>query len=441
MKALGIDIGTTTISAVVLEDENPVIRIAEKNDSFLLPEFSGEKAQNPEKILSTVFSITERLFAIYPDIRKIGVTGQMHGILYLDKEGNSVSPLYTWQDERGDCLCQKEGIEETWVNYLRRKTGCFVATGYGWVTHSWHLDMDQRDRKKEWFPATAVTCCTIGDYIAMKLCGLTKPVMDASNAASLGFFDVENGRFDEDALKLAGIGLDFLPELAKTPCIGTYREKADVMAAIGDNQASFLGTMKDNDNAMLVNVGTGSQFSVFTKHYMSVENLETRPMPGGGYLLVGASLCGGRAYALLEHFFRMSARMTGMDTVSCYEYMEKLLKENPRPAHIPKVIPLFQGTRQDTGLTGSITGLTVNNFTPLHLIWGMMEGMADELNQMYRQYLKAGGEKKMLIGSGNGLQKNKFLQNCIETAFGCTLKMSDNQEEAAAGAALFALKN
>lgn len=36
MKALGIDIGTTTISAVVLEDENPVTRITEKNDSFLL---------------------------------------------------------------------------------------------------------------------------------------------------------------------------------------------------------------------------------------------------------------------------------------------------------------------------------------------------------------------------------------------------------------------
>lgn len=47
----------------------------------------------------------------------------------------------------------------------------------------------------------------------------------------------------------------------------------------------------------------------------------------------------------------------------------------------------------------------------------------------------------MLIGSGNGLQKNKFLQNCIETAFGCTLKMSNNQEEAAAGVAFFALKN
>ena len=47
-------------------------------------------------------------FARYPDIERIGVTGQMHGILYLDGEGNAVSPLYTWQDARGDAPCEKK---------------------------------------------------------------------------------------------------------------------------------------------------------------------------------------------------------------------------------------------------------------------------------------------------------------------------------------------
>ena len=61
--------------------------------------------------------------------------------------------------------------------------------------------------------------------------------------------------------------------------------------------------MRDKTAEMLVNVGTGSQFSVFTPHYLQADGLETRPMPGGGYLLAGASLCGGRAYALLEQFF------------------------------------------------------------------------------------------------------------------------------------------
>ena len=56
-----------------------------------------------------------------------------------------------------------------------------------------------------------------------------------------------------------------------------------------------MGATDGDIHTMLVNVGTGSQFSVYTKDYMTCPGLETRPFPGG-YLLVGASLCGGRAY-------------------------------------------------------------------------------------------------------------------------------------------------
>ena len=137
---------------------------------------------------------------------------------------------------------------------------------------------------------------------------------------------------------------------------------------------------------MLVNVGTGSQFSVFAPHYLQADGLETRPMPGGGYLLAGASLCGGRAYALLEQFFRSTASMLGTETNSCYDAMTRLLNENPRPDDVPAVCTLFEGTRADSSLTGSISGLTTHNFTPLHLIYGVMDGMADELHRMYTAY-------------------------------------------------------
>ena len=58
-------------------------------------------------------------------------------------------------------------------------------------------------------------------------------------------------------------------------------------------------------------------------------------MPGSGYLLAGASLCGGRAYALLEQFFRSTASMLGTGTNSCYDVMARLLDENPRPDDVP----------------------------------------------------------------------------------------------------------
>lgn len=190
---------------------------------------------------------------------------------------------------------------------------------------------------------------------------------------------------------------------------------------------------------MLVNVGTGGQFSVYTPTYMTCPGLETRPFPGGGYLLGGASLCGGRAYALLEQFLRETAEaMTGQSLDSVYSAMERLLASTSRPDDLPTLTPLFGGTREDPTLRASITGLDTANFTPRHLLWAMLEGMAQELWTMCCRYTDAGGRPARLIGSGNGLRLNRHLQDCFSRRFGQVLAMSDAEEEAAVGAARFA---
>ena len=214
MKSLGIDIGTTTISAVVLENGQVLTDITEKNETFLEPGFVGEKIQDANQILEIALSIVEKMMEEYPDITRIGVTGQMHGILYLDENGDAISPLYTWQDTRGDFAYKKEWTNETWAEYLKRKTGHFVASGYGLVTYAYNMGENSSNEMQD-IISRAVTCCTIGDYIAMKLCGLKMPVMDKSNAASIGFFDVEKGRFDSEALEKIGIATEFLPRVAE----------------------------------------------------------------------------------------------------------------------------------------------------------------------------------------------------------------------------------
>lgn len=427
MKLLGLDIGTTTVSAVVLEGGKVIASRTLDNGAFLPTPNAWEKIQDVSAIRRAAFSAVEELLGLCPQIGAIGVTGQMHGIVYLDGDAQPVSPLYTWQDGRGDLPYEDDRSYAAW---LQRQTGWAVATGYGLVTHFYNL-------KNGLVPEAAVTFCTIHDYIAMLLCGNDRPLTDVSDAASWGFFDVKEGRFDTDALKKVGMDLSILPQIAQEPRIGSY-QNIPVYAAIGDNQASFLGATGGERNAMLVNVGTGSQFSAYTPAYMVCPGLETRPFPGGGYLLVGAPLCGGRAYALLERFLRAAAQaMIGQEVDSCYSAMEALLAQG-RPADLPTVDPRFQGTRQEPGLRGSIQGLSTENFTPRHLIWALMEGMAQELWQLCRLYLNAGGSTAPLIGSGNGLRKNVYLQDCFSRAFGQTVKMSDCREEAAAGAAMFA---
>ena len=425
-KILGLDIGTTTISAVVWQNGNVIESITKNNNSFIEGGYFYEKKQDVFRIRSVALSIVAGLFLKHSDIERIGVTGQMHGILYLDENGEPVSPLYTWQDGRGDQI-YKDG--KTYVEYLKDITGYSVATGYGLVTHFYNT-------KNGIVPKTAVTFCTIHDYISMCLAEKSQPLTDTTDAASIGMFDVKKGCFDVEALKRAGIDKETMPHIAENSIIGRYRNTADVYVAIGDNQASFIGALAGNKNGMLVNIGTGSQFSVYSENYLESNGLETRPFPNGGYLLVGASLCGGRAYALLENFFRQVGDMLGIKIESAYTAMEKLA-ENIVEAP-PKVTPLFQGTRNDPSLRGSIEGLSTENFTPQHFIVGMMQGMVRELYDMYVSYLESGGENVALYGSGNGLRKNKYLQACFEDMFEQSITICNCPEEAATGAAIFA---
>lgn len=427
MKSLGLDIGTTTVSAVFLSEGKTAASVTKKNGYFLGDAQAFAKIQDVAAIERTAKEAVDELIARcgLPDV--IGVTGQMHGIVYLDKAGTPVSPLYTWQDGRGDEMLA-DGM--SYASYLSQRTGYSLATGYGCVTHFYN-------QRNGFVPEDAVVFCTVHDYIAMRLAGQSTPVTDPSDAASFGLFDVEKGCFDKEALRLAEIDEGMLPALAEQPEIGKSADGVPVFVAIGDNQASFLGALDGEREGMLINVGTGSQFSAYSPTYKASESLETRPFPGGGYLLVGASLCGGRAYALLENFFRETAKMLGLPIENAYLAMDAVA-EGEIPADLPCVTPLFSGTRRDPSLRGRIEGLSTENFTPRHLIFAMMEGMANELYGMYLSYLAAGGTPVPLYGSGNGLRKNLYLQKCFTRLFDAPMCVCHRPEEAATGAALFA---
>ena len=118
--------------------------------------------------------------------------------------------------------------------------------------------------------------------------------------------------------------------------------------------------------------------------------------------------------------------------------MDKLLASTEKPNNLPLTIPLFQGTRENPSLRGSISRLDPSNFTIRHLIWSMLEGMVNELYEMYIKYQSQGGKSVKLIGSGNGLRKNIHLKNSFTSKFGQSLLMSNCMEEAATGASLYA---
>lgn len=430
MRTIGIDVGTTTISAVVVDDGGVMLdRMTVPNDAQLPGKTPWERIQDPNRVWKISGDLLAQLMERWPDIAGIGVTGQQHGIVYLDASGVPVSPLYTWQDQRAG-LPMEQG--ESYAAYLTRLTGFPVAPGYGLATHFYHVC-------NRLVPERAQTICTIPDYLAMRLSGHITPRLDASHAASLGLFDLRRGGFSLDAVGEAGMSAAILPEVGGAGVLGIGPLGRPISVAIGDNQSSFIGATGGHNCGVLVNIGTGGQISIYTSHYTVWEGLETRPFPSGGYLLVGASLCGGRSYAMLEQFFRQTVQMVTGEAPCCYEAMERLLAQSAPVTDFPRFQTTFAGTRQNPAQQGAITGIHTGNFTPLHWIYGMMYGMTDELYQLFLDGCDEGVAHvpEALYGAGNGLRKNRFLRAIVEERFSCPMLLSPYEEEAACGAALY----
>lgn len=406
MQAIGIDIGTTAICGVVLDTEtgNPIRSITKNSEAFLSSTYDWEKIQSVEKIITIATEILDDLISEQTEI--IGVTGQMHGIVYVDENGKSVSPLYTWQDGRGNLPFG----DTTYAEFLGSHSG------YGNVT-------DFYNRKNGLIPKNAVSFCTIQDYFVMYLCGLPKPLIHITNAASFGLFDLKEKLFScESNIHI----------INNYKIAGMYKN-IPVSVAIGDNQASVLSSLSD-ENELLINVGTGSQVSVVCDKMIHANNIEIRPFFEGKYLAVGAALCGGRAYAMLKDFYKaVLFPIIKMDDAEIYALMDDFLKKDEAPLTVDT---RFAGTRSDKTVCGSIQNISTENFTPAALTKGVLEGIAREL---YELYLLMDIPISGIVGSGNGLRKNKALTETVQKIFGASLKIPYHMEEAAFGAALFGM--
>ena len=430
MNVIGIDIGTTTLSAVALNGQGDVLEAVTLPNGADIPDGRPwAKLQDPEAIFQKAKGLIDALMERHAPVGAVGLDGQMHGALYVDGGGKAVSPLATWEDGRGD-LPLNGG---TYASELTRRTGCRMATGFGLTTHFWNVQNGQ-------VPEGAAKLCTIADYVAMRLTGQKLPLIHASNAASLGLFDLPSGNWDDLAVENAGVDRGILPEVeAGLRALGEYRGAA-VSIALGDNQASFLGSIREMDRSVLVNVGTGGQISMMSGAAGMLTETERRPLVGGDFILVGSPLCAGRAYQLLEKFLRSCASLAGCEAGNLYEAMNRAGAEALSFPDNPEVSPRFTGTRRNPEKRAEIRGLSTGNFDAAHLVGGMLSGMAGEFYDLYLEMLRAGARMpEALIGSGNGLRKNPALRRAFELRFGMPLWIPAHDEEAAFGAALSAM--
>jgi len=185
MKAyLGIDIGTSKICVLVIDgNTKKTIKVISEQIKSAITSPYNYFEQDPYKIkaitLRLVKQIKKRLRC---KIMGIGITGQMHGMLFIDDNLKPLSNLITWQDKRSMNLIKE--IQKKLENIEQKRTGCRINPGYMAATLYWHI-------KNNCIPKNAYKACFVQDWIAACISSSKNIYTDPTDAASSGIFNIK----------------------------------------------------------------------------------------------------------------------------------------------------------------------------------------------------------------------------------------------------------
>ncbi len=429
---LGVDIGTTSISIVVVDSASGrnLSKYTENHNARLPSDEPGSYIQNPDILATTALRLISRVREQYPNIAALGITGQMHGIIILDEAGRAISPAYTWLDRR---LAWRSPDGRPFQALMKAELGYDVPVGYGVGT----LFALQRLGA---IPPGARYVAGVPDYVAMRLIDGKGPITAPGLAHSMGCYSLREARFHSDLWRRTSSLAP--PEVRNaTEVIGETSDGIPVVAPDGDNQASFIAGIRDPDRAISINIGTSGQVSVHVPSTSTdSENdgsMERRPYPGGGTLAVGATLSGGKSFEVLTSL--IGDIMKRIDAGKYDPY--RLLADLPRPVEgtALQVDTRFTGTRTDPSTRGAITRLGTDNMTLPHLYWGIADGVVTELVQLladHRRILDASGS---YIGiSGNAINRSAAIRTILAEKLARPLRRPVDVEASARGAAMLA---
>ena len=358
---IGLDIGTTNLAAVAFDSDGGRLRGCwSAPNRGRLDGTPGRAELDLAVTQRQVLDLLAQAAAELGDchIAGIGVTGQQHGVGFLDADGTPVGPGITWQDQRA-VHEPLPGGETALDRYVRLapgadplyRLGCQPATGYLGPTLLWLQAMGQ-------LPEVAgARACFIPDVAVAALIG-SAPPCDPTDAGSSALFDIVSGVWDQALLTALDICWSLLPPVVPTGTIvGELSPRAaratglavgtPVAVAMGDNQASYLGSVREPARSVLVNMGTGSQCSLLDDAFGRLDGVDTRWFPGGRYLYVGAGLFGGRSLAYLQGLFaRVGRAFYGADAPPSLDAMVAEAAQVPPGADGLRCEPTFTGTRR-----------------------------------------------------------------------------------------------
>ncbi|HYF91717.1 MAG TPA: xylulokinase [Symbiobacteriaceae bacterium] len=221
---LGVDVGTSGARVLAVDASGRLAAIATAEYPLLTPR-PGWTEQNPTDWWSAVASCLRQVAAAVPpaEIRAIGLTGQMHGSVFLDAAGEVIRPALLWNDQRTEAEC-REIEERVGKERLLALCGNRALTGFTAPKVLW-----LRNHAPEHYARLAHLLLP-KDYIRYRLTG--DFATDVSDASGTLLLDVAARSWCEPVMKALDLPASMLPRLYEGTGV-TGRVSAAAAAATG----------------------------------------------------------------------------------------------------------------------------------------------------------------------------------------------------------------
>ncbi|MEA2087495.1 MAG: xylulokinase [Candidatus Caldatribacteriota bacterium] len=437
---LGIDIGTSGTKGVLMDREGKIYARAGREYSIDIPQ-PGWAEQDTEMWWEATIQVIREVIKkpeVKPQqIRGIGLSGQMHGTVFLDKNLQPFRPAIIWADQRSSSQCefiyQKIGKER-----LAELTGNPVATGFMCSTLLWMKENQPEMCSKIYKVILAK------DYIRYRLTGnLGVEVTDASSTLLL---DIKRRCWSEELLNIFDLPLKILPEevhesqevagylLAEAVRDIGLLEGTPVVYGGGDQSMQAIGNGVIRPGILSSTIGTGGQLFITVDKFTYDPKLRIHTfchaIPNT-YHLLGAILSAGLSLKWL--------RENILQTPDSYRIFDGEVEKIRAGSEGIIFLPYLLGERSpymNPQAKGVFFGLSLKHHR-VHLIRAVMEGTVFALRDCLEAFEELGVKIEQVIASGGGA-KSRVWRQMQADIFNKEISMTQSIEQAAMGAAILA---
>ena len=436
MLYIGIDLGTSAAKLLLVDNSGQVRNTVTKEYPLEYPQ-PGWSQQNPKDWWQAVLTGVPELIAGVDagEVKGIGVGGQMHGLVALDKADEVIRPAILWNDGRTakevDYLNETVGRET-----LSRYTANIAFAGFTAPKLLW-----MRANERENF-ARIEKIMLPKDYLVYRLTGVH--ATDYSDASGMLLLDVEHKRWSEEMCGICGITVSQLPELYDSwEAVGTL--KADVAAALGlpetvkvcagagDNAAAAVGTGTVGAGGCNISLGTSGTIFISSEKFGVDPNnaLHSFAHADGGYHLMGCML----SAASCNKWWSEDI----LNTVDFAAEQSPITEDRLGRNHV-YFLPYLMGERSpinDTNARGAFVGMTMDT-TRADMTQAILEGVAFAIRDSFEVAKSLGVEipRSNICGGGS---KSRLWRVIMANILGIPLDMVATEQGPGYGAAILAM--